>query len=158
MSIAKYSVYNSVILDAPLEKVWQQLRNMSRLVAIAFGEGAKDFTWVEGGSPEKVPSRYQVTLVPSGSTLLDEVVGRSESEHSVTYSSINGGLLEGYVATYRLRPVTNEPGKTFLEWPREFGIAPGGDPAVIVPLMEATTAGHVAALKKYFARYCATPA
>lgn len=156
MSIAKYSVYNSVILDAPLEKVWRQIRDMSRLVAIAFGEGAKDFAWVNGGSPEEVPARYQLTLVPTGGTLVDEVVGRSESDHSLTYRSIIGGMLEGYVATYRLRPVTNEPAKTFLDWPREFAIAQGGDPAVILPFMTATTAGHVAALKKYFARYCAT--
>src|SRR5512140_2402081 len=109
MSIAKYAVYNSVILDAPIEKVWQQIREMPRLVAIAFGEGAKDFTWLDGGSPEKVPSRYQVTLVSTGGTLVEEVVGRSESEHSLTYRSIDGGMLEGYIATYRLRPVTNEP-------------------------------------------------
>lgn len=158
MSIAKYSLYDSVILDAPLEKVWHEVRDMSKLVAIAFGDGSKDFTWVDGGSAQKVPARYEVTLVPSGQKLLDEVIGRSESDHSVTYRSIIGGTLEGYVATYRLRPVTNEPGKTFLEWPREFGIAPGGDPAVILPMMIKTTAGHVAALKTYFARHCAGPA
>jgi hypothetical protein len=155
VNIAKYSIYDSVILDTPLEKVWQEIRDMSKLVAIAFGEGSKDFTWVDGGSAEKVPVRYEVTLVPSGQRLLDEVIGRSESDHSVTYRSIVGGALEGYIATYRLRPVTNEPGKTFLEWPREFGIAQGGDPAVILPIMTKTTAGHVAALKKHFAQHCA---
>ena len=155
MNIAKYSIYDSVILDAPLDKVWQELRDMSKLVAIAFGEGSKGFTWVDGGSAEKVPARYEVTLVPSGQRLLDEVIGRSEGDHSVTYRSIMGGALEGYIATYWLRPVTNEPGETFLEWSREFGIAQGGDPAVILPLMTKTTAGHVAALKKYFTRRCA---
>jgi len=158
MNIAKYPVYNSVILDAPLEKVWQELRDMSKLIAIAFGDGIKDFMWVDGGSPEKVPSRYELTLVPSGQKIVDEVIGRSESDHSVTYRSIIGGMLEGYVATYRLRPVTNEPGQTFLEWPREFGITQGGDPAVILPIMAETTAGHVAALKKHFARPCASTA
>ena len=68
----------------------------------------------------------------------------SESFDDAIERSLDNGA--SFVASNRLRPVTNEPGKTFLEWPREFGIAPGGDPAVILPMMIKTTAGHVAAL------------
>jgi hypothetical protein len=60
--------------------------------------------------------------------------------------------IKGYVATYRLRPVTNEPGKTFLEWPREFSVASGQDPAQIAPFIAGLGAKEVAAFKAHFAK------
>jgi len=153
MSSAKYSVYDSAILDAPLEVVWPVVRDIVRLLPIVFGDTVKDYHWVDGGSADKIPSRFTFTLVATGDSPLEEVSGRSEIDHSVTYRMIGQAAgLEGYVATYRLRPITNEPGKTFIEWPREFGLAPGADPAKVVPFITSLTAQEVAALKKHFER------
>ena len=92
-------------------------------------------------------------LAASGGAPLEEVIGRSEIEHTVTYRMIGQALgIKGYVATYRLRPITNEPGRTFIEWPREFGLAPGADAETVVPMIKALAAQEVATLKKHFSR------
>lgn len=152
MTQAKYHLYDSAILDAPVEEVWRVIRDMMQLLPLVFGDGVKDCRWVDGGSAEKVPSRFQFTLHPSGDTPLEEVVGRSEVERSLTYRMIGSAVgIEGYVATYRLRPVTDEPGKSFIEWPREFSVAEGSDPAKVVPFLASLCAQEVARLKAHFA-------
>jgi hypothetical protein len=62
----------------------------------------------------------------------------------------------GYIATYQLRSVTTEPGKTFLDWVRDFGVAPGHDPAKVAPFLASLTAQEALALKKHFARRAST--
>ncbi|AUX42747.1 hypothetical protein SOCE26_041800 [Sorangium cellulosum] len=148
---ARYSVYDSAVLDAPIEEAWRELRDIVKLLPLVFGDSVKDYRYVDGGSAEKIPSRFEFTLLPSGETGLEEVVARSETEHSLTYRML-GQLIgvEGYIATYRLRRITTEPGKTFLEWPREFGVAAGADPAEVVPAIEALTAREVATIKEHF--------
>ncbi len=148
---AKYRVYDSAVLDAPIHEVWPVLRDIVRLLPLVFGDAVRDYRWVEGGSAEKIPSRFQFTLQPGGETVLEEVSGRSETEHCVTYRMIGQAVgITGYVATYQLRPITSEPGKTFLDWTREFAIAPGNDPAKVAPFIASLTAQEVAALKKHF--------
>ncbi|WP_437746936.1 SRPBCC family protein [Sorangium sp. So ce1504] len=149
---ARYHVYDSAVLDAPIEEVWQEVRDITKLIPVVFGDNVKEYGYVEGGSAEKVPSRFAFTLV-SGESSLEEVVARSETEHTVTYR-LYGQLfgIERYTGTYRLRRITTEPGKTFLEFPREFGVAAGHDPAQVVPTIAALTAKEVAAIKAYFAK------
>lgn len=153
MSEARYHVYDSAVLDAPIEEVWQEIRDMVKLLPIVFGAAIKDYAYVDGSSVEKVPSRFVFTLHPSNEKGMEEVVARSELDHSVTYRMLGEVVgLEGYVATYRLRRITSEPGKTFVEWPREFGVARGHDPAKVVPFLTSLTAQQLVALKEHFAR------
>jgi hypothetical protein len=150
---AKYSIYDSAILDAPIEEVWPVVRDILQILPIVFGDQVKDCRWVEGGSAEHVPARFQFTLVATGETPLEEVVGRSETEHSLTYRMLGQAVgIEGYIATYRLRPVTNEPGKTFIEWPRDFSVVEGKNPAEVAPFLASLATQEVAAMKKYFER------
>jgi hypothetical protein len=153
MSEARYHVYDSAVLDAPIEEVWREVRDIVKILPIVFGAGVKDHAYVDGGSAEKIPARFEFTLHPSGDKALEEVVARSELDHSVTYRMIGQAVgIEGYLATYRLRPITSEPGKTFIEWPREFGVAQGQDPEKVVPFITSLTAKEVAAIKEHFAR------
>ncbi|WP_437759984.1 SRPBCC family protein [Sorangium sp. So ce1389] len=150
---ARYHVYDSAVLDAPIEEAWRELRDVVTLLPVVFGDAVKDYRYVDGGSAEKIPSRFEFTLHPSGETAQEEVVARSETEHSLTYRLLGQVLgIEGYIATYRLRRITTEPDKTFLEWPREFGVAAGHDPAAVVPSIAALTAKEVLTIKAYFAK------
>jgi Polyketide cyclase / dehydrase and lipid transport len=154
---AKFRVYDSAVLDAPIEEVWLVVRDIIRLLPVVFGEAVKDYRWVDGGSAEKIPSRFQFTFHATGETVLEEVVGRSETDHSVTYRMIGQAVgVTGYIATYQLRSVTTEPGKTFLDWVRDFGVAPGHDPAKVAPFLASLTAQEALALKKHFARRAST--
>ncbi|WP_437909847.1 SRPBCC family protein [Sorangium sp. So ce327] len=153
MLAARYHVYDSAVLDVPIEEAWRELRDIVALLPIVFGDGVKDHRYVDGGSAEKIPSRFEFTLHPSGDKAVEEVVARSETEHSVTYRLLGQVLgIEGYIATYRLRRITTEPGKTFLEWPREFGVAPGQEPEKVVPSVAALTAKEIVAIKEHFAK------
>lgn len=153
MLAARYHVYDSAVVDAPIEEAWRELRDVIKLLPIVFGDAVKDYRYVDGGSAETIPSRFEFTLHPSGEKALEEVVARSEVEHSVTYRLLGQVLgAEGYIATYRLRPVTTEPGKTFVEWSREFGVAPGHEAEKVVPSMAALTAKELVTIKEHFAR------
>lgn len=153
MSKPIYQVYDSAVLDAPIEEVWGVLRDIMKLLPVLFGKALQGHQWVDGGSAERIPSRFQLAVQPSGETALHEVVARSEIDHSLTYRNIGGAMgLERYVSTFRLRPVTSEPGKTFIEWPREFGVAAGQDATKLVPFIAAVSAKEVATLKEHFSR------
>ncbi|WP_437718395.1 SRPBCC family protein [Sorangium sp. So ce448] len=153
MLAARYHVYDSAVLDVPIEEAWRELRDIVALLPIVFGDGVKDYRYVDGGSAEKIPSRFEFTLHPSGDRAVEEVVARSEAEHSLTYRLLGQVLgIEGYTATYRLRRITTEPSKTFVEWPREFGVAAGHDPAAVVPSIAALSAKEIMTIKEYFAK------
>src|SRR5215213_6011926 len=124
--LPKYSVYHSAVLDAGPDEVWREVRDMMVLLDIVFGDGVKNVHWTDGGSAHKVPSPFEFTLLPNHELAQEEVVGRSEPDRSLTYRLVAEVLfMVDYVATYRVRPVTNEPGRSFMDWEREFSLVPG---------------------------------
>jgi hypothetical protein len=150
VSDPKYNVYHSAVLDADADTAWEVMRNILRVVEIAFGGAVENVQWMKGGSLDKVPARYQFTLVPGGDVVNEEVTGRSEHGRSLTYRTIGQALsLVDYVATYRVLPVTND-GRSFLGWSREFRVVEGADPGFIEGFMD-LLAREVGAVKAHFA-------
>jgi hypothetical protein len=157
MHEARFRVYDSAVLNAPIEKVWPVLRDVVSLLPLTFGNAIRDYGWVKGGSAEKIPSRLKFTFQDSGETVLLDVIARSETDHSVTYQLVGQAVgITNYSATYQLRPVTTEPGKTFLDWVRDFGVVPGNDPAKVAPFMASLTEKETRALKKHFGKRAST--
>ena len=151
MSEAKHSVYHSSVLDADPDTVWSQVRDMMVLLTMVFGDAVENEHWVDGGSVDKVPSRFEFTLLPGGDVALEEVVGRSERERSLTYRSVGQVLsIVDYVATYRVLPITNEPNRCFIDWTREFRVVEGADPEFL-PLLEGLIAQEIDTVKAHFA-------
>ncbi|GAA1296324.1 SRPBCC family protein [Saccharothrix xinjiangensis] len=148
----KFSVYHSAVLDADADVVWSQVRDMMVLLDIVFGKGIDDAHWVSGGSAERVPSLFEFTLLPNGDLAREEVVGRSEVDRSLTYRSVAQVLfIVDYVATYRVLPVTGEPGRCFIEWSRDFRLVPDA-PDGFLDDIEALFAQEVATVKAHFAK------
>ncbi|QQQ80040.1 SRPBCC family protein [Saccharothrix sp. 6-C] len=147
----KYAVYHSAVLDADPDRVWAEVRDMMALLDIVFGEGIEKARWTHGGSAEKVPSPFEFTLLPHHDLAREEVVGRSETDRSLTYRSVDQVLfIVDYLATYRVRPVTNEPGRSFVDWEREFRVVPDA-PAGFLDDLEALFAQEIASVKAHFA-------
>ncbi|PSL57184.1 polyketide cyclase/dehydrase/lipid transport protein [Saccharothrix carnea] len=147
----KYSVYHSAVLDADPDEVWAQVRDMMLLLDIVFGDGVENAHWTNGGSAKKVPSRFEFTLLPNHDLAREEVVGRSETDRSLTYRSVDQVLfIVDYLATYRVRPVTNEPGRSFIDWHREFRVVAGA-PAGFLDDLEALFEQEIATVKAHFA-------
>lgn len=129
---AKHTIHSSTIVDASPEVVWAELRDIVKLVAIVFGAAVEDPRWTDGGSPDRVPSRYDFTMLPTGDIAHQEIVGRDELARSVTYRAVAPVLcVPTYVGRYRVVPVTNDPDHCYVEWTREFTIAEDAHPEVV---------------------------
>ncbi|HEX8159406.1 MAG TPA: SRPBCC family protein [Solirubrobacteraceae bacterium] len=146
-----YTVYHSSILDADPDRVWIEMRDIMRTLDIIFGSDIEGAHWVNGGSVDRVPSRYEFTVLPGRDVALEEVVGRSEQERSLTYRSI-GQVLEiyDYVATYRVLAVTNDPRRCFLEYTRQFRVTSAGGPD-FAAFIETLFDQEIDSVRAYFA-------
>ncbi|WP_369249867.1 hypothetical protein [Streptomyces sp. R41] len=80
----KHTMHHSTVLDADPDTVWAEVRDPMKLVKIVSGPAVKNVHWAEGGAVERVPSRYDFTLVFNEGLVQQEVAGRSEVERSST--------------------------------------------------------------------------
>ncbi len=139
----KHTMYHSTVVEAGPGTVWAEVRDALRLVTIVSGDAVRDVCWAEGGSAEQVPSRYDFTLVFCDGLVQQEVAGRNEVERSQTYRAVAPATgVDAYVATIRVREITNDPNRCFFDWTRDLTIADDADPetvAGIVTMMEKQT-------------------
>lgn len=146
----KHTMYDSTIIDADPDAVWAVVRNALRVVSIVSGDAAKDVHWAEGGAVERVPSLYNFTLVFSDGLVQQEVAGRNEVERSQTYRSIEPTMgVDRYIATIRVRPITNDPNRCFFDWTRELTIAEDADTEVVETII-AMMAKQTDSVRDYF--------
>ncbi|MGP3980042.1 SRPBCC family protein [Streptomyces sp. KR80] len=139
----KHTMHHSTILDADPDTVWAEVRDPMKVVKIVSGPAVKNVSWTEGGALERVPSRYDFTLVFNGGLVQQEVAGRNEVERSSTYRAVAPTMgIYDYAATIRVRPITNDPDRSYFEWSREFAITDDADPEVldsVIAMMENQT-------------------
>jgi NADPH:quinone reductase-like Zn-dependent oxidoreductase len=89
-------VHRSTIIDAPIDQVWALLRETNRL-----------------GTARNLS-------LTAGRRLREQLIALSDRDTTLTYAILDSPLpLFGYVATVRLKPVT-DGGRTFLEWWSDF--------------------------------------
>ncbi|MEV7097689.1 SRPBCC family protein [Amycolatopsis sp. NPDC051045] len=147
----KHTMYQTTVLDADPDTVWAEVRDVLKLVKILFGDTVGDTHWVDGGTPELVPSRYEFTMLQNQGLVQQEVAGRNEVDRSLTYRTVAPVLcLYDYVATYRVLPVTNEPGRSFFEYRREFMVTDDAAPEIVEGLM-AMMENQISVVRDYFA-------
>ncbi len=152
MLTPKYTVYHSAVLDAEGDVVWEEMRDVVHMIPIVFGDSVDNVKWIKGGSEKKVPSMFQFTFLPANAVIKEEVIGRSESDRSLTYRTLGQALsLIDYVATYQVKPVTTDGG-TFIDWVREFRLVDGTDPGEFLPGFEVMLQNELAAVKEYFSK------
>lgn len=148
----KHTMYQTTVLEAAPDTVWTEVRDVLKLVKILFGDTVGDLHWVDGGSPERVPSRYEFTMLHNQGLVQQEVAGRNEVDRSLTYRTVAPVLcLYDYVATYRILPVTNDPGQSFIEYSREFAVTDDAEPEIVESLM-AMMDHQISAVRDYFAK------
>lgn len=149
---AYYTHITSTVLDAPIDAVWPVVRDLIQIVEIVIGSLAENAKWRAGGSVDHVPSSFTFDLVGGGPQLHQEVIARSETEHTVVYRARNQALsMVEYTGTIRLYPVTLPPGRTFVTYERVFSLAPGADPNVELPLLIGIMDNEMVALRARFA-------
>jgi NADPH2:quinone reductase len=110
-------VCQSTIIDAPIEAVWAILRDFNGHdrwhPAVASSE-------IDGGEPVDAVGAVRHFRLAEGGEFREQLLSLSDQEHSFTYCLLESPLpLMGYVATVRLKPVT-DTNATFWEWRSQF--------------------------------------
>jgi len=148
----KYHFHHSSVLEAPPEVVWRELRDMISLFKGAFQGAVHDVYWVDGGSAERIPSRYEFVFQPGGERFSEEVIGRSELEHWISYRTVGSvmGLVD-YVGRMSLRPITDEPNRCLFEATKDFRLAEGMDANAFIPSYAKMIEQQMVTLKAHFA-------
>jgi NADPH:quinone reductase-like Zn-dependent oxidoreductase len=110
-------VTRSTIVDAPIETVWAVLRDFNGHSAwhpiVAESE-------IEGGeAPDRIGCVRRFTL-QAGARVREQLLSLSDRDHRFTYCILDADVpLERYVATVRLKPVTDRR-RTFWHWESTF--------------------------------------
>jgi NADPH:quinone reductase-like Zn-dependent oxidoreductase len=110
-------VIQSTIIDAPVAAVWRVLRDFNGHdrwhPAIAASA-------IEGGQPVDMVGAVRRFRLAEGGELREQLLSLSDERRTLTYCLLEAPLpLMGYVATIRLKPVTDGD-RTFWEWRSEF--------------------------------------
>src|SRR5262245_19455400 len=110
-------VRQSTVIDAPVDAVWRVLRDFNGHdrwhPAIATSA-------IEGGQPVDMVGALRRFRMADGGELREQLLSLSDENRTLTCCLLEAPLpLMGYVATIRLRPVTDGD-RTFWEWRSEF--------------------------------------
>jgi uncharacterized protein YndB with AHSA1/START domain len=143
------NIYVSSVIDAPIEKVWERIRDFNglpnwhpRMVEseIEDGKAATEIGCVR---------RFKVA---SGATIREKLLAFSDDEHFTTYSIIgHPAPISNHTSTLKLEPVTDGE-RTFAAWSSTFD-APADKAEEIANGMAANVfQGGFSALKSHFAK------
>ena len=116
-------VFRSVILEAPISRVWAAVRAFDGVVDWNPGVAAAR---MESGSPTSVGSVRHLDIV-DGTVFRETLLAHSDLGHSYSYDIVEGPLpCRDYVSTHRFIPIT-EGDKTLGIWESTFNCAPADE-------------------------------
>lgn len=120
--MALQRVTRSTVIDAPIERVWEVLRDFNShvdwhpVVAESF---------IEDGLPPDQVGCVRNFRLADGAELREQLLALSDRDYVSTYCILDSTIpLERYVATVRLKPVT-DGNRTFWHWQSTFATPPG---------------------------------
>jgi hypothetical protein len=108
--------YTSVVISAPIDKVWSTVRDFGALSAwhpvIASSS-------LDSGADGEVGAVRRLTT-GDGGVIVERLLTIDDDGHTLTYTILESPFaVRRYVSTMHLSPVT-ESGDTFVEWFAEF--------------------------------------
>lgn len=122
-------VFVSAVIDAPVEKVWAQVRDFNNMP-----EWHPKFSrsHIEGGLPsDRIGCVRNFDIAGGGGTIRERLLELSDVEYSFRYCILTSPLaVENYVAQLTLYPVTVD-NKTVGIWTAEFDVTDGDEAGVI---------------------------
>ena len=114
-------VYISSVIDAPVAKVWERVRDFNALPR--WHPRIRD-SRIENGEPSDRVGCVRDFHLQNGDRIREKLLGLSDYDYFCTYAILESPMpLTGYIATLRLTPVTDGD-RTFAEWTAEFDCAP----------------------------------
>ena len=113
-------VYRSMIIDAPLKRVWAAVRAFDGVVNWNPGVTVAR---METGSATSVGSVRHLDIV-DGTIFRETLLAHSDADHFYTYDIVEGPLpVTDYVSTHRFLPITHSD-QTLSIWESDFDCDP----------------------------------
>lgn len=111
-------VFRSTVVNAPIDDVWEHIRDFNALPAWVPSIGASQIE--DGHDSSTVGCIRSLTLAGDGGTVRERLLTLCDANRLCTYSILEAPLpVENYVATLRLLPVSDGD-RTYAEWTAEF--------------------------------------
>lgn len=141
-------VTRSAIIDAPIGRVWEVLRDFNSHDAwhpvVATSE-------IEGGEASDRVGCVRNFTLRDGARVREQLISLSDRDHRFTYCILEADVpLERYVATVQLRPVT-DGNRTFWHWESTFRAPKGRERELAELVGRDVYEGGMAGLRKYLA-------
>lgn len=142
-------VVRTAVIDAPLPRVWQILRDFNSHTAwhpvVAQSE-------IEGNEPSDRVGCVRNFTLEDGARIREQLIALSDRDHTFTYCILDADVpLERYVATVTLKPVT-DGNRTFWHWQSTFRTPPGRERELADMVGRGVYEGGFAGLRQYLAR------
>lgn len=115
-------VTRSAVIDAPIERVWEVLRDFNSHGAWHPAVGESE---IEGGERADQVGCVRNFFLKDGNHIREQLLGLSDAEHFSTYCILDATLpMRRYVATVQLKRVTDRE-RTFWHWQSTFDVPRG---------------------------------
>ena len=115
-------VTRSAIIDAPIERVWEVLRDFNS--HDRWHPAVADSHIENGEAPDQIGCVRNFHL-RDGAHIREQLIALSDTDHMSTYCILDATVpLQRYVATVQLKPVT-DGNRTFWHWQSTFDAPPG---------------------------------
>ena len=115
-------VTRSAIIDAPIERVWEVLRDFNS--HDRWHPAVADSHIENGEAPDQIGCVRNFHL-RDGAHIREQLIALSDTDHISTYCILDATVpLQRYVATLQLKPVT-DGNRTFWHWQSTFDTPPG---------------------------------
>ncbi len=120
--MAAVSVTRSTIIDAPVDRVWETLRDFNSQPA---WQPVVAESRIEGTAPPDSVGAVRLLRLSSGAVLREQLLALDDRTRTATWCILDSPIpLNGYLATITLRPVT-DGNRTFWYWQARFEAPPG---------------------------------
>jgi len=120
------------MITTPIDRLWRDMRAM----LIAPQSIVQDRDPADGVLAEPHWFALQLANQWDDTAVLEEASGQSEQTRTLTYRSTGRAPdLAEYIATCTLRPVMDKPGKTLIEWTRDYRPSAHADPGELRALV-----------------------
>jgi NADPH:quinone reductase-like Zn-dependent oxidoreductase len=115
-------VRRSAVIDAPIERVWEILRDFNSHSAWHPAVGPSQ---IENGEPPDQVGCVRNFFLKDGNHIREQLLALSDRDHISTYCILDATLpMKDYVATLQLKSIT-DGNRTFWHWESTFGVPRG---------------------------------
>lgn len=140
-------VFVSSVIDAPVAKVWERIRDFNGLPK--WHPRIRD-SRIENGEPSDRIGCVRDFHLQNGDRIREKLLGLSDYDMFCTYAILESPMpLTNYVANLRLTPITDGD-RTFAEWTAEFDCEPDVAEDLVNGIGTNVFQGGFDALKRYF--------